>query len=197
MSHIRTLSLTISFLCSILTVCGKGTCDMDFDQISDSIETVQISYAKERKDSFLLCDIIYRRFNELRKRSRILQKLKRECGTACCESRNDTIILLDMTNCEGFSYYSQAWNTQRKEELQMYRFLKDSVVYIDEELLILAKNDEEEIRYRQLCNDWRPDIFQKEWTQRSESRTGCWSYLVTRIIFADDKVLKIDFEYII
>lgn len=79
----------------------------------------------------------------------------------------------------------------------MYRFLKDSVVYIDEELLILAKYDEEKIRYRQLCNDWRPDIFQKEWTQRSESRTGCWSYLVTRIIFADDKVLKIDFEYII
>lgn len=181
----------------LITVFPISVCAMDFDKISDSIETVQISYAMARLDSFLLYDIKSYRFNELRKRSRVLLKLKYDNSPNCYACRNDTIILLDMTNCEGMTFYSQAWNTQKTEDLLMYRLLNDTAIYIDEELLILEKNDRYGIRYRQLCNDWRLDIFQKEWSLRGNTRTGCWHYLVTRIIFADDKVLKIDFEYII
>lgn len=188
--------MTRKIIFILINAFSISVCAMDFDKVSDSIEAVQILYAREKQDSSFLYDIRRYRFNELRKRSGVLLKLKRGNSVNCCENRNDTIILLDMTNCEGMTYYSQAWNTKKTEELLMYRLLNDTVIYIDEELLLLEKNNQYGVRYRQLCNDWRPDIFQKEWSVRANTLTGCWHYLVTRVIFAGDKLFKIDFEYI-
>lgn len=168
----------------------------DFDVLSDSIESRQVAYALEKGDSILMYDIKNYNFNKLRKCSGLLKKLRRRNACCCTETKNDTIILLDMTNCEGMTYYSQAWNTKRPGELEMCRLVKDNVVFIDSESLVLEMYDKETSRYRYLCNTWALDQFQSEWTQRSNTRAGCWHYLVTRIIFADKKVHCIDFEYI-
>lgn len=85
-----------------------------------------------------------------------------------------------------------AWDSQ----LEMCRLVKDNVVFIDSESLVLEMHDKETSRYRYLCNTWALDQFQSEWTQRSNTRAGCWHYLATRIIFIDKKVHCIDFEYI-
>lgn len=52
------------------------------------------------------------------------------------------------------------------------------------------------LMYDNLCNTWALDQFQSEWTQRSNTRAGCWHHLATRIFFTDKKVHCIDFEYI-
>ena len=168
----------------------------DFDVLSDSIESRQVAYALEKGDSVLMYDIKNYNFNKLRKCSGLLKKLRSRNACCCTETKNDTIILLDMTNCEGMTYYSQAWNTKRPGEIEMCRLVKDNVVFIDSESLVLEMYDKETSRYRYLCNTWALDQFQSEWTQRSNTRAGCWHYLVTRIIFADKKVHCIDFAYI-